>query len=645
MNKRNPISWELRRGILVATDLAIIAITYILAVFLSQEHRAWAEWPSLVVSGKWIVASQIMVYFAVRQHETSWRYVSLRDAIFIATAMVGGSLFAFVVMLITGITSPSVSVIIIDAFMATSLLGAARAARRLIFELRGGAMNPKRVLIYGAGDAGELIVRDMKHRGYYGFDPIGFIDDDRAKRGRRIHNVKILGSREDLPMIVARYQPDEVLVAMTRVGPAALREILKALEGFRIPIRILPSLRDILNGHVSVNDIRNISLEDLLGRVPVSLETVEVNAMLQGRRVLVTGAGGSIGSELCRQIWSFGPATLVMYDHAENNLQSIENELLDSGKCDGLFSVVGDVRDSRLFESVLRRNRIEIVFHAAAHKHVPLMELNPGEAIKNNVNGTRTAVEASARAGVDVFMLVSTDKAVNPLGIMGASKRIAEMVVQDAARKSGMRFAVVRFGNVLGSSGSVVPRFLQQIRAGGPVTVTHPDMKRFFMLIPEAVSLVLNAATIAEPGVIYVLEMGEQVRIVDMAENLIRLAGYVPDKDIAIKYTALRPGEKLYEELVSDQEEASPSDLQNIMLVRPRCRYDEGAFSDTITALETAAQEGNDQQVNALLQVLIPNFRRIESVSEPVESSAIPASTTVQASVDDESVRFLDPSA
>src|ERR1700683_5427253 len=556
MNKRNPISWELRRGILVATDLAIIAITYILAVFLSQEHRAWAEWPSLVVSGKWIVASQIMVYFAVRQHETSWRYVSLRDAIFIATAMVGGSLFAFVVMLITGIRSPSVSVIIIDAFMATSLLGAARAARRLIFELRGGARNPKRVLIYGAGDAGELIVREAKRRCYTGFDASAFIDDDRAKRGRRIHNVKILGSREDLPMIVARYQPDEVQASMTLVGPAALREILKALEGFRIPIRILPSLRDILNGHVSVNDIRNISLEDLLGRVQVSLETVEVNAMLQGRLVLVTGAGGSIGSELCRQIWSFGPATLVMYDHAENNLQSIENELLDSGKCDGLFSVVGDVRDSRLFESVLRRNRIEIVFHAAAHKHVPLMELNPGEAIKNNVNGTRTAVEASARAGVDVFMLVSTDKAVNPLGIMGASKRIAEMVVQDAARKSGMRFAVVRFGNVLGSSGSVVPRFLQQIRAGGPVTVTHPDMKRFFMLIPEAVSLVLNAATIAQPGVISVLERGEQVRIVDMAENLIRLAGYVPDKDIAIKYTALRPGEKLYEELVSDQEEA-----------------------------------------------------------------------------------------
>ena len=416
--------------------------------------------------------------------------------------------------------------------------------------------------VFGAGDAGEMIVRDMRTKSSQPYRPIGFIDDDRAKVGLRIHGVPVLGTRHDLSAILERYKPHEVLIAIPRAEPAAMRAIVRSLEPFKIPIKTLPNLRDLIDGKVELAKIRSLSVEDLLVRAPVGLDIQPVKSLIAGRRVMVTGAGGSIGSELCRQIAGLKPATLVMFDRYENTLHDIRVELDDRKHAFGVIPVIGDVTDASRVNAVLAEHQPEIIFHAAAHKHVPLMEENPCEAVKNNVRGTRVLAQAADAHGVDRFIMISTDKAVNPTSVMGASKRVAELVVQAQAVGSGTSFSIVRFGNVLGSNGSVVPRFLDQIKKGGPVTVTHPDMRRFFMLIPEAVQLVLHAASQAESGATYVLEMGEQVKLLDMARDLIRLSGLIPEDDIKIEFTGLRPGEKLYEELVGADEEARPSAVE-----------------------------------------------------------------------------------
>ncbi|PYQ83303.1 MAG: hypothetical protein DMG02_33885, partial [Acidobacteria bacterium] len=454
-----------------------------------------------------------------------------------------------------------------------------------------------------AGSAGELIVRDMKSDRASDYQPIGFVDDDEHKTGWRIHGVPVLGTRRDLPAIVERSRPDEILLAISNADPAVVRSVVRALEAFDIPIKTLPNLRDIIDGKVKVGQIRKLSVEDLLSRAPVGLDRAPVKQLIGGRRVMVTGAGGSIGSELCRQIARLSPATLVMFERYENSLHAIRMELEDQRLSGGLYSTVGDITDSGRLNDVLRTYRPEIIFHAAAHKHVPLMEENPCEAVKNNVRGTRLLAQAAEAYGADRVVLISTDKAVNPASVMGASKRVAEMVVQAQANGSGTSFSIVRFGNVLGSNGSVVPRFVEQIRKGGPVTITHPDMRRFFMLIPEAVQLVLHAAAQAESGATYVLEMGEQVKLVDMARDLIRLSGFVPDEDIRIEFIGLRPGEKLYEELVGPDEELGPSRVDKILRVSSRWRMAEGLF-EQIHALEAEASDGDADAVRASLKGL-----------------------------------------
>jgi FlaA1/EpsC-like NDP-sugar epimerase len=479
-----------------------------------------------------------------------------------------------------------------------------RLARRLYAELSTGR-HGKRVLVYGAGNAGELIVRDMKSN--HAYRPIGFIDDDVTKVGRRIHGVPVLGTRNDVPKILDRYRPREVLVAIPSAAPAELRAIVRSLESFNIPIKTLPNLRDLVDGKIDVATIRSLSVEDLLARVPVGLDPAPVRALIAGRRVMVTGAGGSIGSELCRQIATLRPASLVMFDRYENSLHAIRLELEDVAHRFGLHAVIGDVTDGPRVASVMQRFSPEIIFHAAAHKHVPLMEENPCEAFKNNVRGTRLVAEAAEAYGVDRFIFISTDKAVNPTSVMGASKRIAELVVQAQASGSGTSFAIVRFGNVLGSNGSVVPRFVEQIRNGGPVTVTDPEMRRFFMLIPEAVQLVLHAASQAESGATYVLEMGEQIKVVDMARDLIRLAGLVPDEDIKIEFIGLRPGEKLYEELVGNGEEASESTVDKVLCVRSRLAPSPGLLAD-VRALEDDAFAHRTDLVLAAVKRLAGTF-------------------------------------
>ena len=449
------------------------------------------------------------------------------------------------------------------------------------------------------------------------YQPIGFIDDDRAKVGHRIHGVPVLGTRQDLTRILAAQRPDELLIAIPSADPSLVRAVVNSLEPHQIPIKTLPRLRDIIAGRVEVRHVRPLGFEDLLARAPIGLDQAPLNRLIAGRRVLVTGAGGSIGGELCRQIAGMSPASLVMLDQYENGLHALHVELQDRRHGSAFHQVIGDVTDATRVNAVFKQYQPEIVFHAAAHKHVPLMEANPCEAIKNNVTGSRIVAEAAERHGAARFILISTDKAVNPIGVMGASKRLAELVVRARASGSVTTFATVRFGNVLGSNGSVVPRFLEQIRKGGPVTVTHPEVRRFFMLIPEAVQLVLHAAAQADNGATYVLEMGEQVKLVDLARHLIRLSGLVPEEDIAIEFIGLRPGEKLSEELVGDGETVRPSAVDKILRVIGRGQPSAATLRG-IRAIEERATEGDAGAVTTLLARLLPTYERAEPILDPL---------------------------
>jgi FlaA1/EpsC-like NDP-sugar epimerase len=466
----------------------------------------------------------------------------------------------------------------------------------------------KRVLIYGAGGAGERLARELRENPSFGYRTVGFVDDDHRKTGQWIHGVKVLGPRRDLPDIMSSVAPELVLIAMPSIEGGAKREIAKALLDYKVSIRILPDLSDLLDGKLEVDQLRNLSVEDLLRRPPVTLDRSSTAALLKGKRILVTGAGGSIGSELCRQIVSYGPEALILYERYENNLFAIHGELTHRPPPVAVYPVVGDVTDRTRLESAMEAYAPEIVFHAAAHKHVPLMEFNPCEAVKNNVTGTRTIAELADQMHVERFVMISTDKAVRPSSVMGATKRIAELIIQDIARTSRTAFTTVRFGNVLGSNGSVVPHFLQQIKSGGPVTVTDPEVQRFFMLIPEAVELVLQAVSLADKGSTYVLEMGKQIKLQDLARHLIRLSGFVPDQDIAITFTGLRPGEKLAEELIGPDETAMPSQLKEILKVSQKHIPDHDWLALTVSQLESMAYLQNADEVLAGIKLLVPTF-------------------------------------
>lgn len=567
-----------------------------------------------------LVAIQMTTFLAFRLYEGLWRYTSISDLrnIILGVTASSGLFYLLVSWRFSELGYPR-STLIIDALLLISAMSGLRLGRRIYRDL-SRIDRDKRVLIFGAGDAGELIVRDMKNNLFYDYEPIGFIDDDPGKVGARIHGVPVLGTRQALSSIIETHQPHEVLVAMPGAGAATIREVVRALEPFKVPIKTLPSLRDIMDGRVLVSQIRSLKIEDLLARAPIGLSTTPLARLIKGKRVLVTGAGGSIGSELCRQIAQLEPETLTLYDRYENGLFAITNDLADrNGPCT-VYSLVGDVTDRKRLDAVMKEHRPAIIFHAAAHKHVPLMEFNACEAVKNNVLGTRAVMEAAASNGVEKFVLISTDKAVNPSSVMGATKRAAELLVQASNQRGRTAFVAVRFGNVLASNGSVVPRFVEQIKAGGPVTVTHPDMRRFFMLIPEAAQLVLHAAALGEAGAVYVLEMGDQLKLVDMARNLIRLSGLVPDDDIRIVFTGLRPGEKLFEELVGDNERAEPSGVEKILRVRPMTPTGLNDLTEQIAELERQAIEGDIAGTLCQLAHIVPAFRPNSSLAEPVAS-------------------------
>lgn len=596
-----------RRLIVIVLHVTLVTLANASAFLLRFDGVPPAPYlAGLVRMLPWLVLIRGLMFMRFGVYQGLWRYSSLWDLMQIVVAVTASSIL-FLLLLVSPF-GPDVyprSIPIIDAMVLVCLLGGLRLFRR-VYKTEFSSKHDKRVLIYGAGDAGELIVRDMKNTSSYDFQPIGFIDDDREKVGRRIHGVPVLGTREDLPKVLADSSIQEVLIAIPTAPPTTIRSIVSALNSYKVRITTLPRFRDLLDGKVAISQIRNVSVEDLLSRAPIGLDPTPVRHLINGRRVLVTGAGGSIGSELSRQILDLAPQKLLLLDRYENSLFAITNDLKDRARPGQIETLVGDVTDAARINAIMTAYRPEIVFHAAAHKHVPLMEHHPCEAVKNNVLGTRTLASAAHEHGVDRFIFVSTDKAVNPTSVMGATKRIGELLLQAQAVGSRTLFIAVRFGNVLGSNGSVVPHFIRQIRAGGPVTVTDPKVERYFMLISEAVQLVLHAAAGGATAGVYVLDMGDQIKIVDMARNIIRLMGHIPDEEIPIRFTGLRPGEKVSEELVWPSERVRPSHTDRVVRAEPAEPASSARLMPQIRELERLAAMEDTAGVRAMLAEIVP---------------------------------------
>jgi FlaA1/EpsC-like NDP-sugar epimerase len=598
-----------RRPVVISLQLIVAAASHYAALMLRFDgaipRDVTAALPTLLPI---LLALRAAGLIAFHLYEGLWRYTSIRDMIHVVGAVAVSTLaFDQIIRWLPTAHPYPRSVLLIDACVLVMLLAAMRLGRRLYRELARSSRD-KRVLIYGAGDAGEMIVRDMRRNPHYEYEPIGFVDDNPAKVGSKIHGLKVLGTSAALGPIIAATRPDAVLVAIARAAPPTMRAIVNTLEPFKVPIQRLPNLRDLLDGKVSVGQIRTLSIEDLLERAPVTLDRDVTRGLVEGRDVLVTGAGGFIGRELCRQILALVPRRLTVLDRYENGLYATLNDLEAAALGTQIAGEVADVTNADRLRLIMSAARPQVVLHAAAHKHVPLMELNPCEAILNNVRGARVLIETACDMGVRRVVLVSSDKAVNPASVMGATKKIAEMLVQAANGQGGSLLTAVRFGNVLGSFGSVVPRFVEQIKAGGPVTITHPEMRRYFMLVSEAVGLVLHAASLATGGEIFVLSMGDQIRVLDLARNLIRLSGYLPDEEIAIKVIGIRPGEKLSEELVGADEQAVPSPVDGILQVQPLRSPELSHLRGQIGELECLAEQGDVAAVLKMLQTIVPTY-------------------------------------
>jgi len=567
----------------------------------------------------WLILIHLVCFFVARFYNTRWEYCSIDEIfqIFLGSTVAAaicfllvhyGSAFFYVSKFWRGVYV--IAYVLIFGFVCITRISV-RFAYRLRRSHLAGRMSDefKRVMIVGAGEMGSMLIKDMKNAPESKGVPVVAIDDDPKKRGTRINGVKIIGGRNQIPRIAARYNIDEILLAMSAVSMPDKQEIMHICASTGCELKTIPALYEIVEGSPASMQVHDVDITDLLGRDEIRLNTEEISGYLQGKTIMVTGGGGSIGSELCRQIAHFKPKKIVVFDIYENNAYDLQNEMkIRYGDDLDLEVIIGSVRDRARVEHVMRVYKPDVLFHAAAHKHVPLMELSPGEAVKNNVFGTWNVAQACDKYGVKRMVLISTDKAVNPTNIMGATKRICELVIQYMSRHSShTEYVAVRFGNVLGSSGSVIPLFKRQIAAGGPVTVTHPDIIRYFMTIPEAARLVIQAGGMAHGGEIFVLDMGQPVKIVDLARNLIRLSGYEPDVDIKIEFTGLRPGEKLYEELLLDAEGKCEKTDHDLIYIGSPIQFNEASFLTDLEELRGVAGVDNTEMV-AIVHRLVPTY-------------------------------------
>ena len=611
---------RIRNRYLLLGDI-LLSLVSVLGSYLIRLELL-ASLPDYYVSMLWMLGVTViikpLVYFFFGIYRRLWRYASIRELLLIMAAVTTASVFVSGTML--GLFSSGVflgfprGVLVIDLLLSMAFVGGLRFTFRLIAENSSTAANnsaagsrrKKWVLVIGAGDAGAMVVRELQKNPQLNVKPIGFLDDDPMKQNSKIHGIPVLAPLDKIDAILESHQVDEVIIAIPSAAGKVLRKVTEVCRNRGVAFRTMPGLYELLDGAVSVSRLREVDISDLLRREPVRMDTEALGEVLEGRRVLVTGAGGSIGRELCRQIAQLNPGKLLMLGHGENSIFGTLMSLKESFPSLEIVPLIADVRDLPRLSVIFERWQPEVIFHTAAHKHVPLMESNIEEAITNNILGTKNIVKSALAYDVQRLVMISTDKAIRPVNIMGATKRIAEMLVLDAAHRFDKAFTVVRFGNVLGSRGSVVPRFKRQIALGGPITVTHPEMKRYFMTIPEAVHLVLQASTLSKGGENFVLDMGEPVRILDLAEDLIRLSGLTPGKDIEIVFSGIRPGEKLSEDLWDQGFAYSATPHPDIHRVDSEEVLSSDELDAIVDQLINLSQKGEPELIRALLSETIP---------------------------------------
>ena len=560
-----------------------------------------------------LIASAILVFVLFKLYSSLWAYAGAMEVFNVTVACVSEGILSIGIVALVhhGVDTPlprSFYILYGGILWILILLSrfAYRALRSFV-DWRQYRNEQRKVLIVGAGDAGNALIKEIRNSRHLNMNIVGVIDDAQSKIGGYIHGIKILGDRNKIIDIAEKTGAKEIIIAIPSASPGELKELLDICKQTNCELKKLPGIYQFVNGDVSVSNLKNVDVNDLLGREPIKVDLTSILDYVSGKVIMVTGGGGSIGSELCRQIASHNPKQLVLVDIYENSTYDIQQELRNSFPRLNLVVLIASVRNTKRMDMIFEKYKPDIVYHAAAHKHVPLMEDSPNEAVKNNVLGTWKVVQAADRWKVKRFVMISTDKAVNPTNIMGATKRICEMIIQTYDKHSDTEFVAVRFGNVLGSNGSVIPLFKKQIEAGGPVTVTHPDIIRYFMTIPEAVSLVLQAGAYAKGGEIFVLDMGEPVKILDLAKNLIRLSGHKPGDDIKIEFTGLRPGEKLYEEMPMDEEGLQDTENKLIHIGKPM-EFDEKKFMEQLEALkEYVIQEPDD--IRSRVKEIVPTYQ------------------------------------